>query len=189
VGSRLDPAIRRDQIIDAAQRIFEDHDPSDVTFDQIAEAAGVSRALVYNYFGDKGGLVAAVYLLSSRQLDAALAHCFHGSSSGPDRLRAIIAAYLDFAFDNAGACRLISSAESNAHPLVTSARRRRFEQIADGWGDSPTARLVARSVVSLLEGAALECLERDSLDRAHAEEVLFSLLWSGLSSVDPGDLA
>jgi len=180
-STRLEPAERRDQIIDAAQVLFSDHDPGTVTFDQIAEAAGVSRALVYNYFGDKGGVIAAVYLQSSQRLDAALAECFNAADDGPDRLRSIIRAYLDFAFDNAGACRLISASEANVHPLVRSARRRRFEQIAAVWGDSPTSRLLARSVVSLLEGAALECLESDRLDRDHAERVLYSLVWSGLS--------
>ena len=58
--TRLDPEIRREQIVEAAEQVFHGRDPSEVTFEEIAEAAGVSRALVYNYFGDKGGLIAAV---------------------------------------------------------------------------------------------------------------------------------
>ena len=92
--TRLDPEQRRELIIDAAQLVFADRDPGEVTFEQIADAAGVSRALVYNYFGDKGGLIAAVYLRSFERLDIALMQAFSTTKAGPDRLRAIIRAYL-----------------------------------------------------------------------------------------------
>src|SRR6185503_18095169 len=52
---------RREQILDAAAVVFIGRDPVDVTFEEIAEAAGVSRALVYNYFGDRNGLLEALY--------------------------------------------------------------------------------------------------------------------------------
>ena len=59
--TRLDPETRRTQILAAAARVLERHDPVEVRFEEIAEAAGVSRGLLYNYFGDRGGLLAAVY--------------------------------------------------------------------------------------------------------------------------------
>jgi len=183
IRTRLDPEQRREQIIDAAQLTFADRDPSDVTFEQVAEAAGVSRALVYNYFGDKGGLIAAVYLRSFERLDVALAQAFAATPVGPDRLRAIIGAYLDFAADNASVCHLISAAEANVHPLVQHARRKRFERMADGWGNTGDSRLVARAVVSMLEGAVLEWLDSPSADRERTEHVLYALLWSGLTGL------
>ncbi len=67
--TRLDPELRRSQIVEAAVRVFSETDPVEVTFEEIAEAAGVSRALVYNYFGDRGGLVAAVYLHTFDELN------------------------------------------------------------------------------------------------------------------------
>jgi hypothetical protein len=45
----LDPELRRSQIVEAAVRVFSETDPVEVTFEEIAEAAGVSRALVYNW--------------------------------------------------------------------------------------------------------------------------------------------
>ena len=56
VRTRLTRATRREQIIDAAVDVFKGRDPNDVTFEEVADAAGVSRALVYNYFGDRRGL-------------------------------------------------------------------------------------------------------------------------------------
>ena len=52
--TRLDPAVRRTQIIEAAAELFAERDPAEAPFEEIADAAGVSRALVYNYFGDRG---------------------------------------------------------------------------------------------------------------------------------------
>src|SRR5262249_62347488 len=59
--TRLAREERREQIVDAAAAVFRGRDPAEVTFEEIADAAGVSRALVYNYFGDRNGLVEAVY--------------------------------------------------------------------------------------------------------------------------------
>jgi AcrR family transcriptional regulator len=180
--TRLNPQARREQIITAAEHLFGHREPAEVTFEQIAEAAGVSRALVYNYFGDKGGLLAAVYLRSIGDLDLALARAFTRSGSGEERLRAIIGCYLDYADANAAACRLISWAEACEHPLVQQARRRRYQAVARSWGPSTDARMIARGVLSLLEGVVLEWLDDPASDRARTEGVLFSLLWSGLAA-------
>lgn len=56
---RLDPAARREQLLDAAARCFADHGPGVSTRD-IARAAGVSEALLFHYFPDKESLWIAV---------------------------------------------------------------------------------------------------------------------------------
>ena len=48
--------------MEAAAEVFRQHDPATVRFDEVAQAAGVSRSLVYAYFGDRGELIAAVHL-------------------------------------------------------------------------------------------------------------------------------
>lgn len=180
--TRLRPEARREQIVAAAALLFERRDPAEVTFEQIGEAAGVSRALVYNYFGDKGGLLAAVYTRNSADLDLALAQAFRRAGSGQERLRAVIASYLDFATAHAASCRLISWAEASGHPLVTQARRRRYEAVASTWGLDQDAGLVARGVLGLLAGAVLEWIDAPVEDRERTEAVLLALLWSGLSA-------
>jgi len=188
--TRLDPEERRDQIIDAAEVAFQGRDPGEVTFEQVADRAGVSRALVYNYFGDKGGLLAAVYLRSVARLDAQLAAAFSQNRPGPEQLRAIIGCYLDFAEGDTHAVSLISAAEANAHPLIREARRQRYERMAHGWGHTAEARLLARGIIGLLEGAILDWLDTPAIerDRDQAEQVLFALLWSGLSGLAAHDI-
>jgi AcrR family transcriptional regulator len=57
---RLDPADRRDEILEAATRVFASHPYVDVSMAEIAREAGTSRALISHYFGDKAGVFAAV---------------------------------------------------------------------------------------------------------------------------------
>ena len=51
--SRLDPAQRRDQILDAANALFAERTYDEVSIEDIANAAGVTRGLVHHYFGGR----------------------------------------------------------------------------------------------------------------------------------------
>jgi len=50
---RLDPATRRDQILDAANELFAERGFGDVTIEDVAKRAGVARGLVHHYFGGR----------------------------------------------------------------------------------------------------------------------------------------
>jgi AcrR family transcriptional regulator len=182
--TRLDPEVRREQIVVAAERVLQGRDPGDVTFEEIAEEAGVSRALVYNYFGDKGGVIAAVYLRSLRRLDEELARTVDPASDDAERLRSVVHCYLRFAGESSTAWRLIGSTAAMEHPDVIAARRRRFDQIADNWGGTASARITARAVVGFLEAATLDWIDRGDVGLEGLADLLYTILWSGLSAVD-----
>jgi AcrR family transcriptional regulator len=187
--TRLDPEVRREQIIAAAEVVLVDRDPADVTFEQIAEAAGVSRGLVYNYFGDKAGLLAAVYLRRFEQLDAMLARTLDADDTSPEhRLRTMVEVYLRFAGENPSAWRLGGTAEATEHPLVRQARREHLRRLSDSWGETPEARVLARGILGFLEAATLEWLEESDLPADRAADVIQAQLWSGLSAADSSGL-
>ena len=50
---RLDPATRRDQILDAANALFAERGYDAVSIEDIARSAGVARGLVHHYFGGR----------------------------------------------------------------------------------------------------------------------------------------
>ena len=50
---RLDPGERRDQILDAANELFAERAYDEVSVEDIASAAGVTRGLVHHYFGGR----------------------------------------------------------------------------------------------------------------------------------------
>lgn len=181
--TRLDPEVRRGQIIDAAERVLADHDPAEVTFEQIADAAGVSRGLVYNYFGDKGGLLAAVYLRNFERLVDALDLPLRADDGLPERqLRTLVEVYLRFAEDNPSAWKLIGTAEATEHPMVRRVRREHLERISASWGGTSEARMLARGILGFLEAATVEWLQESDLAADRAAEVIHAQLWSGLST-------
>jgi AcrR family transcriptional regulator len=63
---RLDPAQRRDQMLDAANDLFAEHGYEEVSVEDIARAAGVTRGLVHHYFGGR----TEVYVALLERLDA-----------------------------------------------------------------------------------------------------------------------
>lgn len=182
--TRLDPAVRRTQIIEAAARIFAERDPAEVPFEEIADAAGVSRALVYNYFGDRGGLLAAVYLHHFEAVNERIRAAAPDTAPPSERLRAIVTAYLTFAREHPGAWRLLRVARAVEHPLVQAARRQRMREIAEGWGGSPEALIVAYGITGLLEEATIEWLQSTAANPERVAAVLQDLMWRGLASLD-----
>ncbi len=67
---RLDPAERRDQILDAANELFAERGYAEVTIEDIAKRAGVARGLVHHYSGGrKEVFIALVERLGARRED------------------------------------------------------------------------------------------------------------------------
>ena len=64
--SRLDPEQRRRQILDAANALFAERAYDEVSIEDIASAAGVTRGLVHHYFGGRK----EVYIALVEQLGA-----------------------------------------------------------------------------------------------------------------------
>jgi AcrR family transcriptional regulator len=181
---RLDPEVRREQILDAADRAFATGDPSRVTFEQIAAEAGVSRALVYNYFGDRNGLVAAVYLRAFDRLDDELAAAVDLEAEPSARARQVVTAYLRFAECNAGIWNLVGRSSVGRHPAVHHARQTRFERTAAAWGDTHAARAVVCGVVGSLEAVTLDWLDHQDLPLEDVADLLHRLVWGGLSALE-----
>ncbi|MFE9676811.1 TetR/AcrR family transcriptional regulator [Streptomyces sp. NPDC006259] len=74
---RLQPAERRAQLLAVAAQLFAAHPYDEVLMEDIADHAGVSRALLYRHFPNKRDLFAALYgqvaeqLLAQTRLDPA----------------------------------------------------------------------------------------------------------------------
>lgn len=56
---RLDRDERREEILDAALRLFAHRDVDSVAMHELAQESGASPGLIYHYFGDKRGLASA----------------------------------------------------------------------------------------------------------------------------------
>jgi AcrR family transcriptional regulator len=90
--TRLDPDDRRDQILEAAQRLFAERPYSSVSTTDLAAAAHTTRTNLHYYFGTKREL----YLAALRRFGQ-LPQLPPGSerATGPEELRRLFARWLD----------------------------------------------------------------------------------------------
>ncbi|MFE9451839.1 TetR/AcrR family transcriptional regulator [Streptomyces sp. NPDC006739] len=65
---RLSPTDRRAQLLTVGARLFAARPYDEVLMEEVAEEAGVSRALLYRHFSSKHALFAAVYQQAADQL-------------------------------------------------------------------------------------------------------------------------
>ena len=181
VRTRLTRATRREQIIDAAVLVFQGRDPSEVTFEEVADAAGVSRALVYNYFGDRRGLVAAVFQRHTDRLHAAVVAEFDGNETFREAIEKVVRQHFTYARDNPNGYRNATGDGPSRHPEVIEDR---LALLGSAFGGGPEARLVARSVLAMVEAASLRWLERGDLEMERAIEVTTELMWGGIEGTE-----
>jgi len=97
---RLSPADRRAELLTLGAEVFGQRPYDEVRIDEIAEKAGVSRALMYHYFPDKRAFFAAVLRAESERL-------FEATNAPPqpglglfDQLREGVIAYLRYYEEN-----------------------------------------------------------------------------------------
>ncbi|AXK37210.1 TetR/AcrR family transcriptional regulator [Streptomyces armeniacus] len=166
---------RREQLIAVALELFSQRSPEKVSIDDIANAAGISRPLVYHYFPGKHSL----YEAAVRRAADELAARFSEPHSGPlsDRLLRVMGRYFDFVSDHGpgfsallrgGAA--VGSAEANA--VIDDVRQAAYEQVlAHLEIDAPGPRLalVVRSWVGLAETTALTWLDGRRIPRGDLE--------------------
>ena len=137
-GQRKVPrAVREPQMLEMAGRVFAARGFHEASMDEIAEAAGVSKPMLYSYFGSKEGLYFAYVNSAYRELIGAIDQAV--ASAGPDpeeQLRLGTIAYYAYVGEHRDGFRVL------------------FREIGDPGGElaSQRHRLVRRV------GAALEAI-------------------------------
>jgi AcrR family transcriptional regulator len=128
--TRLSPEVRRDQLLDAAAAVIADEGTQAMTMERVAARGGVSKALVYRYFGTRSALLVELY---ERESDTQpLADRIRGARTFEDRLRAITAPYFD-AVERSGLLfhRLVG--EKSIEEDVESFRRQTRASVLRFW--------------------------------------------------------
>ncbi|KFU82102.1 DNA-binding transcriptional regulator, AcrR family [Amycolatopsis lurida] len=75
--ARLSKQARREQLLDVALGIVHADGADGLTLPTLAEAAGVSRPIVYDHFGTRPGLLLALYQRLDEQHRTAIAQALH----------------------------------------------------------------------------------------------------------------
>ncbi|MFE3517250.1 TetR/AcrR family transcriptional regulator [Streptomyces sp. NPDC059166] len=175
VRRRMGVEERRAQLIDVALELFSSRSPDEVSVDEIAAAAGISRPLVYHYFPGKRSLYEAALRRAAHDLAGRFAQAHEGPLGA--RLLRVMRRYFDFVEEHGpGFSALMRGGprggSSTADVLADEVRQVAYGQILAHLGvASPPARLelVVRSWVSLAESTALLWLDGKRVPRRELE--------------------
>ncbi|AYC41811.1 TetR family transcriptional regulator [Streptomyces griseorubiginosus] len=169
---------RREQLIGVALELFARRSPDEVSIDEIASAAGISRPLVYHYFPGKLSLYEAALKRAAEDLASRFEEPHEGSLGG--RLLRVMRRFFDFVDEHGpGFSALmrggpaVGSSATNA--LIDSVRQVAYQQILSHLRvTDPPARLelLIRSWISLAESTALIWLDGRRIPRAELESQL-----------------
>ena len=171
----------------AALELFSDRPADEVTLDDVAERAGVSRALAYRYFGTR----AEIYLAAMRSAaDEMLALLDPPHDADPlTRLVEAIRLFFEFAEAHATGFQALLSGHPGAQSgtvgaMVEEVRGALFDRLVEGMGRrqvSAELRLALRSWIAAAEAAALAWLIHRDLPRRTVEDFVLSQLYAALN--------
>ncbi|WP_259471470.1 TetR/AcrR family transcriptional regulator [Streptomyces shenzhenensis] len=175
---RLGVDERRQQLIGVALELFSRRSPDEVSIDEIASAAGISRPLVYHYFPGKLSLYEAALKRAAEDLADRFVEPHEGSLGS--RLLRVMRRFFDFVDEHGrGFSALMRGGPavgaSATNVLIDSVRQAAYDQILSHMGivdAPPRLELVVRSWISLAESTALIWLDGRRIPRKELEAQL-----------------
>lgn len=195
-GPRLSRAEREQQLIGIAERIFAERGFAHTTMDMIAEAAGITKPVIYDHFRSKEGLLAAVIDQASADLSDAVVAAVRAVPVGAppqESFRAGVRAYFEFMDAHATGWRgLVRGGQVGglATPSLESARGEQRASLLDELRQDPVfAGLPRQLLEGAVEGLIGACeriavwrADQPDVDAAAATEMVMGLTWHGISA-------
>lgn len=158
---RLTADARRRQLFDVALGLFAEHGFGATTMDDIAEAAGVTKPLVYQHFDSKRALYLELLDGVATQLTERIVTATEGATGPRQQVEQGFAGYFALMVENEPAFRLLYGRDAPDDVELGAALRRVEEVIAeaidpliDAGLEAEHRRLLAHAVVGMAEGAS-----------------------------------
>jgi len=188
-------ADRERQMLDVAEEVFAEQGYAVVSMEEIAVRVGVSKPMLYEYFGSKEGLLLATIGRARTELRETTAEAIEAAGTAEEKLRNGYLAY--FRFNEAhrrawlvllqepvphrGAAGEIEAVRRQQTDLITA----QMEQLAP---DRPHRDLEAYAeiIVGACERLALWRSRNPEVGVEEAARQMMDLTWHGLSSLGGG---
>ena len=189
--TRLSPAIRRAEILDAAGRLFAERGYEAVSASEVARLAGVTPGLLHHYFGGKRGL----FVTLVERLGAQIPDVIRVDTAEPVRVRtrAFAASWVEWVGANRQIWLATSGLDENvADPelraVVDAVRERVIDIFTADYPatltDEPQIRLMLRSFLAFNRVVMRSWLD-GAVSRAEAERLLAETLHAMITNVAP----
>ena len=189
-------AEREAQMLEVAKQVFSTRGFHATTMDDIAEQVGVTKPLIYDYFGSKEGLLAATIEQARGELLAALVDAWAARPLDPprDRVREIILAFFRFIDHHEPAYALLRSEGAlvgEAGESVERTRQQTAKALAEGINTLPHFDHVPASHVFLMSEIIIGGIERLAVVRSvnpgtsadEAADLVMATSWDGLAAL------
>jgi AcrR family transcriptional regulator len=175
--SRMSTDARREQLLASGAELLGRRPYDEVSIEEIAAAAGVSKGLLYHYFPTKQDFVLAALERGQRELGELIAP--DAGLPPAEQLGASIDRFLDFVEEHEAAYTAIFRSRGGGEPAIQAAldqgRQERLDSLLDslaGWAAAPVevtrTPLLETALLGwlfFLEGAVLRWLERRDVSR------------------------
>ncbi|MGW1373686.1 TetR/AcrR family transcriptional regulator [Streptomyces sp. NPDC002446] len=170
--TRLTPDQRREQLIGIGLEMLADRSLDELSTDEVARRAGISRGLLFHYFDSKRDFYRAVVRAACDRFTAATEP--DGSLEPVAWMRAFIAGFVAYVLEHRKVYLALVRGAAGSHPAVTDivgetretvARRLRDGQRRLGMPDVPRLELALRAWMAFAEEAATTWPESDDAAR------------------------
>jgi AcrR family transcriptional regulator len=160
---------RRTQLLELGLSLFGARSYEDISIEELAQQAGISKGLMYHYFGSKRAFYTEVVRLAASRLLETIEP--DPNLSGPDNIRRGLTSYFAFVQQHAEPYLALMhggiGVDDLVHNILEEARRNVIHHILIGAGvEEPqlpqlaTLRLAIRSWIGGVEAAALHWMEQ-----------------------------
>jgi AcrR family transcriptional regulator len=191
--SRLNVDQRRAQILEAGTALFAEHAYEEISMREIAQAAGVSKPLLYHYFPSKIDLFKAAVSDAAMELQQLIEASRSGGAA--EQLASTLDAYLGWIEAHARTWRkLMQSAATlpEAGEIVEGFRARTtrmlLDQLAGAGNPRPALRIAVAGWLGYLDAAIIDWTQHQDLDREKLRDLLIAAFGAALVSaqqIDP----
>jgi AcrR family transcriptional regulator len=190
--TRLRVDERRRQLLDAGTRLFAEHTFEEISMRQIAEAAGVSKGLLYHYFPSKTELFTAAVEEATGELARLVEPT--GDGTAIEQLQRSLDAYLRWIEHNGLAwSRFIQSTAIRAEGqgVVNEFRGRTTDTVlaalTGGEPPSPPLRMVVKGWLGYLDAVIFDWVAAGDLSREQVTQLLLAAFAAALLSAQQLD--
>ena len=190
--TRLQVDERRRQLLDAGAELFAAHSFEEISMRQIAEAAGVSKPLLYHYFPSKIELFKAAVAEKAAELQGLIDPKHQGSPL--EQLAHSLDAYLAWIEENALTwSKLMESAAAlaEARELVEGFRERTMDlvlaELSEGRKPRPALRISIRGWLGYMDAAILDWAKARDMPREKLRDLLLAAFAGTLMAAQQAD--
>jgi AcrR family transcriptional regulator len=192
MSSRLPAARRREQLLEVALHVFAARGFHQTSMNDVAEAAGVTKPVLYQHFTSKRALYLELLELVSLRLMAAIDEATSAAAGPREQVERGLRAYFRFVVDSPDEYQLMFGGGTRRDAEFAQEAARLERSIAEVIADLITVDglaehervLLAHGIVGLAEGATRHWLGDDlDLDADEITDRVADLAWRGLRGI------